>query len=76
MKMYCINPGNIKNLTFGKDYIITNRQTGNHQGSNKQFTGLWVINDAERKHYYSSKRFVEIDVWRDMVINKLLQDEI
>lgn len=69
--MICINKGKIKNLTIGKKYEVTRTNSGIHHGSNITYTGMWVINDAGIEKHYSSKRFVDIMEWREIILNKL-----
>ena len=70
--MICIKKGEIKNLTVGKHYTVTKSNTGRHYGSDKEYYNIWVINDAGIEKHYSSKRFVDIQKYREMQLNELV----
>lgn len=70
--IYCINKGKIKNLTLNKQYKLTREmKSGTHFGSGKPYSGVWVINDSGKEHYYSSKRFIKKEEYRDVLLNIL-----
>lgn len=70
--MICINKGNIKNLTIGKNYIITKTNSGTHRSSSISYYNVWVINDANIEKHYSSKRFINISEYRENRLNEIL----
>lgn len=69
--MICINKGKIKNLTVGKNYLVTRTNNGVHYGSNIPYSGMWVINDAGIEKHYSSKRFIGVDAWRELQLKEI-----
>jgi hypothetical protein len=69
--MICINKGKIKNLTIGKSYKVLKLVTGTHCDSGKGYAGAIVINDAGMQKYYSAKRFVQMDEWREIQLKEL-----
>ena len=70
--MICINRGKIKNLTVGKHYTITKSNTGKHLGSDKEYYNIWIVNDVGIEKHYSSRRFVDIQKYREMQLNELI----
>lgn len=71
--MICLDKGVVKNLTIGKDYQILGYNNGVHQDSGIKYSGVWVINDSGIRQLYSSRRFIEIDQWREIQLNKLIK---
>lgn len=71
MMVYCINKGKIKNLTLNKQYKLTRETKGVHFGSEKPWSGVYIINDSGKEHYYSSKRFIKKEEYRDVLLNIL-----
>lgn len=72
MTCVCINRGKIKSLTIGKTYQITKTNNGTHQGSDKTYSNVWVINDKGDERHYSAKRFVSLDEYRERQLSKVL----
>jgi hypothetical protein len=67
-KVVCVDNGpslisnRIQNLTIGKVYETTDNL----------IYDIEVVNDLGNYVNYSSKRFVDLEIWREMRINKIL----
>jgi hypothetical protein len=75
MKLICIDDvtdilgfgDGVKELTFGKEYEIKTFYRPNEDG--RQYVGL--INDRGHINEYLIKRFVSLEMFREMQLNKL-----
>ena len=71
--VYCVNKGKVKSLTLNKRYRVYKINQGNHVDSGIPYEGVWVSNDNKIVRYYSSKRFVSIEEYREIVIDSLIE---
>lgn len=72
MKVICINNNRVKGLTIDRKYIITRSRSGKHLNSGIEYSGYHVINDDSIEKYYSSRRFLSIEDWRDTKLVTIL----
>lgn len=77
MKIVCIkkykSQGLQLELTYGKVYQVLDVNLG--IGLPLSEHNYWIINDRGRKEYYSKTDFVELNQWREMQIDNLVESK-
>ena len=67
----CIKDSHATGLTIGKSYPIVKRVIGNHSNG-MEYCGFLIMNDNNKRQYYSKRRFMTTDEYRDRQLNELV----